>query len=110
MGKLAWANKDKMPSVGGMNGLTKGLPEKFLAVLIIIFLCYLDLEKWNISANYAPGIIIKQRGAHSSNGFEIAWSRNTDPHGDVTEFLVAIIVSLETHVQIVACFSEIVPQ
>ena len=45
------------------------LPEKFLPVLIIIPLCYLEHEKRNISANSA--LYIKLRGADSSNGYEI---------------------------------------
>ena len=33
-----------------------------------------------------------------------------DSHGDITELLDAILGSLEIHIQIVACFSEFIPQ
>ena len=33
-----------------------------------------------------------------------------DSHGDITEFLDAIIVSLEIFIQVVACCSEFIPQ
>ena len=60
---LACANKDKMPSVGGTERLEEGLQDMFLAVLITIPLCYLEIEKRNISANSASTSYIKLRAS-----------------------------------------------
>ena len=75
------------------------MQEKFLAVLIIIPLRYLELENCGVPIQV---LVMKYRDY-------VTIYIPLDSHGDITEFLDAILVSLEIHAQIVAWFSEFIP-